>query len=115
MDLYRRVVIILALILSGWLFVCPWVFEAASVSPATSWNFHIAGATALSLWIIALVRSDDLAEYGVVAVAVWLVVSPWVLNLTDAVSKQATFYGFILGFLGWIGRSSHKGAGSVTR
>jgi hypothetical protein len=102
--------IILGLILSGWLFVCPWVVDAASLSPASSWNFHIAGAMALLLWIIALVRSDDLAEYGVVAVAVWLVVSPWVLNLTEAVSKQAIFYGVVLGFLGWIGRSSHKGA-----
>jgi Zn-dependent protease with chaperone function len=114
MDSYRRVVIILGLILSGWVFVSPWVDATLSTSPASSWNFHIAGALALLLWFIALVRSDELAEYGLIAVAVWLVISPWVLNLPEAVSKQAIFYGIILGPLGWIGRSSFKGSGSPT-
>ena len=35
--------------------VCPWVVDAASISSASSWNFHIAGAIALLLWIVAVV------------------------------------------------------------
>jgi hypothetical protein len=82
------------------------------MAPA-SWNFYIAGGLALLLGIVALVRSDDLPAYALVAVAVWLAISPWVLDLSPAVTRQAIFYGVILGGLAWFGRPSYKPTGAA--
>jgi hypothetical protein len=109
---YYRGMMIGGLVVSGWVLVCPWVIADASAAPG-SWNFHIAGALALLIGIVALVRSDDLPEYGLLAVAVWLVISPWVLDLSAAVTRQAVFYGVILGGLAWFGRPSYKPKGAA--
>jgi sugar phosphate permease len=113
MEYLRRIIIIGSLIVSGWVFVCPWVIAEASTAPA-SWNFYIAGALALLLGIVALMRSDDLPEYGLVAIAGWLVISPWVLDLSSTVTRHAIFYGIVLGGLAWLGRPSHKPKGAAT-
>ena len=109
---YYRGMMIGGLVVSGWVLVCPWVIADASAAPG-SWNFHIAGALALLIGIVALVRSDDLPGYGLLAVAVWLVISPWVLDLSAAVTRQAIFYGVILGGLAWFGRPSYKPKGAA--
>jgi len=109
---YYRGMIIASLVVSGWVFVCPWVISDAS-APAAAWNFHVAGALALLLGVVGLIRSDDLPAYGLVVVAVWLVLSPWVLDLSAAVTRQAIFYGVILGGLAWFGRPSYKPSGAA--
>jgi len=60
------------------------------------------------LAVVAFTRSDDLAEYGLIAVAIWLVISPWVLDLSEQLTRQAVFYGVVIGGLAWFGRPSYK-------
>jgi hypothetical protein len=103
---WHRWTIITALVLSALIFVSPWLLPEADTAPA-SWNFHLTGAVALLLGIIALMRADDLPEYGLLAVAVWMIISPWVLNLPDLTNKQVIFFGVILGGLAWVGRPSY--------
>jgi hypothetical protein len=100
-------------LLSIWVFVCSWIITDASTSPA-SWNFHVAGGMAILLSIVALTRFDDLAPYAIVAVGAWLILSPWLLNLPELVSKQTIFYGVILGCIGWFGRPSYKSRSDAT-
>jgi hypothetical protein len=107
MNYTRRTIIISLIVVSGWVFVCPWVIADAGVAPA-SWSFYVAGALSIILGIAALVRSDDLSEYGLVAVAGWLVISPWILGLSEIVTRQDVVYGVVIGFLAWIGRPSFK-------
>jgi hypothetical protein len=107
MDSARRLIIISLIVVSGWVFVSPWVVTDASTAP-TSWNFNVAGALSLILGIVALMRSDDLPEYGLIAIAGWLVISPWILNLSEMVTRQSIMYGVVMGGLAWIGRPSHK-------
>ena len=104
-SLMNRWMIAGCVLVGIWLFISPWVV-ADTASPPSSWNFHIAGVLTVFLAILALMRSDDFAEYGLVAVAVWLFISPWVLDLPQLVTKQVIFYGVILGCLALFGRSS---------
>ena len=106
-DFHHLGMTITSLVLAVWLLVSPWLISETATPPA-SWNFQIAGLLAVLLAIIAIIRSDDLAEYGLVVVAVWLVVSPWALDLSALVTRQAVFYGAILGGLAWFGRRSFK-------
>jgi hypothetical protein len=107
MDSPRRIIIISLIVVSAWVFVCPWVVADAGKTPA-SWSFHVAGLLALIFAIIALVRSDDLPEYGLVAIAGWLVISPWILGLSEIVTRQNVMYGVVIGLLAWIGRPYFK-------
>jgi hypothetical protein len=93
-----------------WVLVSPWVFPTAVTDGAL--NFHVAGAIGAALALIAWMRLDEFAEFGTVALGVWLVISPWVLGLSDLVTRQAILYGVVIGCLGWFGRPSLKPAGS---
>lgn len=106
-DPYHWGMMIAALVLAGWVLVCPLVIADAGESPA-SWNFYVTGALGVLLSAIALTRSDDTAEYALMAVAAWLAVSPWVLDLSTTVTRQAVFYAVVLGGLAWLGRPSYK-------
>jgi sugar phosphate permease len=112
MESSRRIIISSLVAISFWVFVCPWVIADASSAPA-SWSFYIAGAIALVVGIVALMRTDDLPEYGLVAIAGWLVISPWMLDLSLTVTRQAIFYGVIIGGLAWLGRPSNKPKGAA--
>jgi hypothetical protein len=103
---YYRGMLITALLLSGWVFVCPWFIEDAAVSPA-SWSFYVAGGVGVVLASMGLVRSEDFPGYGLVAVGAWLAFSPWILGLSPAATRQAVLYGIVLAGLGWIGRPSY--------
>lgn len=113
-DPYHHGMMLAALLLAGWILVCPWVVADVGASPA-AWSFYGAGALAVLLCVVALMRSDDLAEYGVMAVAAWLVASPWVLDLSETMTRQAVVYGVFLGGLAWFGRPSYvpKGAAAT--
>ena len=106
-DPYHWGTMTTALLLSGWIFACPWFIDDAGVRPAAL-NFHLVGALAVLLSAVAIARADNLPEYGVVAVAAWLAVSPWVLNLSETVTRQAVFYAFLLAGMAWLGRPSYK-------
>jgi hypothetical protein len=107
LDPYHWGPIIAALLLSGWIFACPWFIDDAGVHPAAL-NFHLVGALAVLLSAVAIVRADNIPEYGMVAVAAWLAVSPWVLNLSETATRQTVFYAFLLAGLAWLGRPSYK-------
>ena len=107
MDSPRRIIIISLIVVTAWIFVCPWVVSDAGKAPA-SWSFYVAGVFSLIFGIIALVRSDDLPEYGLVAIAAWLVISPWILGFSDMVTRQSVMYGVVIGGLAWMGRPSYK-------
>jgi hypothetical protein len=106
-DPYRLGAILLALLLAGWVLASPWVIEDAAVQPAAL-NFQVTGALAVILSVLALVRSDDFPEYGLIAVSAWLALSPWILDLSGTVTRQAVLYGVILAILAWTGRPSFK-------
>jgi len=106
-DLYHWGMIITALILGAWVLASPLVIADASASPV-SWSFRIAGTLTVLLSVVALIRSDDLPEYGLMAIAAWLIVSPWVLDLAPTVTRQSVFYGAVLAGLAWLGRPSFK-------
>ena len=105
MASHRQILIISLIVVSGWIFACPWFVTDASSAPA-SWNFYVTGALALILGIVALVRSDDLPIYGLVAIAGWLVIAPWILVLSEIVTRQDVMYGAIIGGFAWFGRPS---------
>lgn len=103
----RQIIILSLIVVSGWVFACPWVVADAGATPA-SWNFYIAGALSLILGVVALVRSDDLPAYGLVAIAGWLVIAPWILGLSEIVTRQDVMYGVVIAGLAWFGRPSAK-------
>lgn len=99
---------LIGLVVSGWAFVCPWVIEQAAATTASSWNFHIAGGIALVMVAVALMLGSVLADYGLLTVAVWLIISPWVLGLPELVTKQVILYGVLLAATAWFARPLHK-------
>lgn len=103
----RQVIIGSLIIISGWVFACPWVVTDASTAPA-SWDFYVTGALALILAFAAFVRSDDLPSYGLLAVAGWLVIAPWILSLSEIVTRQHVTYGLLIAGMAWFGRRSFK-------
>ena len=96
-----------ALLLAVWVFVCPWFIDDAAAQPAAL-NFQLTGALAVLLCAAAFVRADDMPEYALMAVAAWLAVSPWVLNLSEMTTRQSVVYGLFLALMAWIGRPSFK-------
>lgn len=108
----RQIIIFSLIVVSGWVLVCPWVVTDASAAPA-SWNFYVAGALSLILGIVAFVRSDNLPSYGLVAIAIWLAIAPWILGLSEIVTRQDVIYRVVIAGLAWFGRPSFK-AGSAS-
>jgi hypothetical protein len=106
-DPYRMGAILIGLTLAAWVFASPFVVDDAAVQPA-AWNFYVTGGLAVILSALSLVRSDDMPEYGVIAVAAWLAVSPWILDLSGTVTRQAVLYGVVLAILAWTSRPSFK-------
>jgi hypothetical protein len=92
-----------ALILAAWILMSPFVIET---DPRTAWDFYAAGVLGVLLAAAAMLRSDDLAENGLLAVGGWLMISPWILGLPELASRQAIFYGAIVAAIGWFGRPS---------
>ena len=103
----HRSVIGTVLLLSIWIFVSPWVVPGAS-GPIGLWAFHIPAAVGVLLSVVALTRSDDLAEYGLIAVGLWLMASPWILGISELLTRQVVFYGVIIACMAWLGRPSYK-------
>jgi SPW repeat len=93
-----------AWILSAWMLISPFVVEADS---HTAWNFYTAGAIGALLAGAAMLRSDNLAENGLLALGAWLIVSPWIVHLPELPTRQTLLYGVILGGIAWFGRPTY--------
>jgi hypothetical protein len=83
------------LIVGLWVLVSPWVVSETAEAHIAS-SKHIAGALTVLLAGYALVRSVEVAEYGLIAVGLWLIASPWILGFDATVMRQAIFYGVII-------------------
>ena len=103
----HRSMIGIGLLLSIWVFVSPWVVPEATGAIAL-WAFHVPAAVAVVSALVALTRSDDIAEYGLIGVATWLIISPWVFGMSELPTRQLVFYGVIMGGMAWFGRPSFQ-------
>ncbi len=67
------------LVLGLWLVVSPWILSFTS-NAAALWNALIVGAIFVALSLLALVDAKPWEEWSELVVAVWLLVSPWILG-----------------------------------
>jgi hypothetical protein len=100
-----RSAMVCAALLGGWILVCPWV---VSIDMNTAWSFRITGAISVILALVAIIRADDFAHYGLVIAGAWLFVSPWLVGSGELPTRQSILYGVVLGGLAWFGRPSYK-------
>ncbi len=84
------------LLLGAWLFISPWVMAYTDISRA-AWNAHILGAAIVAFSAIA-VYLPRMWEEGVnIALGIWLLISPWVLDF--ATYRNITANAVIVGLL----------------
>jgi hypothetical protein len=93
-----------ALVLGAWMITSPLVVPADS---HTVWNFYVAGVIGGLLALVALLRSDNIAEYGLLALSAWLIVSPWLLDLPELPTRQTLLYGMVMASMAWFGRPAY--------
>lgn len=79
-------------LLGLWLIVSPWVLGyTADTWPA--WNSYVVGAVIAILAAISLTAHQKWEHWATLAVAAWLIVSPWVLDYT---ALQTVFWNHII-------------------
>lgn len=101
------------LLLGVWVVSSPWIFEhamevpkgATAVTGAGMWNFYVIGGIVAVVSILALISFDSWKHWVNLVLGCWLVVSPWVLNLT--ISGSLTWNAVVAGTLvvslaGWV-------------
>lgn len=71
------------LVLGVWLFVSPWVLGHMLIE-AAAWNAFVFGAVIALIAITALARYTVWQEVILIAIALWLIIAPWVLPFTPA-------------------------------
>ena len=99
------------LVLGVLLFISPWIMGFAA-HPSASWNAWIGGVIAAGLALVALARFAEWEEWLSVALGVWLIVSPWILNFsTNPEALWTTLIaGLLIGaFAAWHGIIAHRG------
>jgi hypothetical protein len=74
-------------VLGLWLAVSPWILPY--VSPGAAWNARLTGLAIAALAVAALAAYDLWKEWANVILAIWLVISPWVLGYSW---QGAVFY-----------------------
>ncbi len=94
------------LVLGLWLVVSPWVL-AFSQNGAAMWNAVIVGAIFVVLSLLALSDAKPWEEWSELVVALWLLVSPWVLGYSavGAAMWNAVIVAVIVGVLAYTAAS----------
>ncbi|HGY09861.1 MAG TPA: hypothetical protein ENK37_07405 [Oceanithermus profundus] len=94
------------LVLGLWLVVSPWVL-AFSQNGAALWNALIVGAIFVVLSLLALSDAKPWEEWSELVVALWLLVSPWVLGYSavGAAMWKAVIVAVIVGVLAYTAAS----------
>ncbi|WP_456444963.1 SPW repeat protein [Deinococcota bacterium DY0809b] len=94
------------LVLGLWLVVSPWVL-AFSQNGAALWNALIVGAIFVVLSLLALADAKPWEEWSELVVALWLLVSPWVLGYSalSAAMWNAVIVAVIVGVLAYTAAS----------
>lgn len=76
----------LTAVVGVWLVVSPWVLTFAMPEGASTtvidWNFVLSGTVAVMLGVAALASYRFWEEWADMALGLWLVASPWVLQFT---------------------------------
>ncbi|GEM90158.1 SPW repeat protein [Oceanithermus desulfurans] len=94
------------LVLGLWLVVSPWIL-AFSQNTAALWNALIVGAIFVVLSLLALADAKPWEEWSELVVALWLLVSPWVLGYSalSAAMWNAVIVAVIVGVLAYTAAS----------
>jgi len=97
------------LVLGLWLVVSPWVL-AFSQNGAALWNALIVGAIFVVLSLLALADAKPWEEWSELVVALWLLVSPWVLGYSalSAAMWNAVIVAVIVGVLAYTAASQQS-------
>ena len=97
------------LVLGLWLVVSPWVL-AFSQNGAALWNALIVGAIFVVLSLLALADAKPWEEWSEIVVALWLLVSPWVLGYSalSAAMWNAVIVAVIVGVLAYTAASQQS-------
>ncbi len=88
------------LALGAWLFVAPWALGYAS-QPAPAWNSWIFGIVVAAISIAALVQFAQWEEWINAVIAVWLVISPWVLGFAAPAAAGPVTFNTAAGPVAW--------------
>lgn len=94
------------LLLGLWLIVSPWAL-AFSNNGAALWNALIVGAIFVVLSLLALSDAQPWEEWSELVVALWLLVSPWVLGFSglSAAMWNAVIVAVLVGVLAYTAAS----------
>ena len=94
------------LVLGLWLVVSPWVL-AFSSHGAALWNALIVGAIFVVLSLLALSDAKPWEEWTELVVALWLLISPWVLGFStlSAAMWNAVIVAVVVGVLAYTAAS----------
>ena len=65
-----------------WLFASPWILGFRSEVPGHGWNFFIVGLAMIAFALMAMKARVLWAEWGSLALGIWLVISPWILRFS---------------------------------
>ena len=84
------------LVLGVWLVISPWVLSYAA-EPRPAWNAHIVGVIIAVAALAALISFHAWEEWVNTALAVWLLISPYLLGFTTM--TQAVWNQVIVGVL----------------
>ncbi|AEB12136.1 SPW repeat protein [Marinithermus hydrothermalis] len=101
-----------SLVLGIWLVLSPWLL-GYSTTPSAFWNALIVGAAVTILSILALSGGQLWEEWTDLVLAVWLILSPWILNFTanTAAFWNAVIVGVLIGVLAlWVTRQHPRPA-----
>lgn len=84
------------LVLGIWLVLSPWILGYMA-APVASWNAYVVGVVIAVAAVAALVAFHEWEEWVNAALAVWLIISPWVLGF--AVVTAAVWNQIVVGVL----------------
>lgn len=85
------------IVLGVWLFFSPFILQYSSFIGLAAWNSYILGVAVTAVAIIALATPHLWEEWVNFILAIWIVVSPWVLAFST--NNIATVNHVILGIL----------------
>ena len=93
-----------------WLVLSPWILGYVA-EQAAAWNAYLVGAIIAVAAVVALVKFRKWEEWVTVALAIWLIISPWLLGvsaLTTVLWNQVVVGLLVGGLAIWSVMSEHK-------
>ena len=95
-----------------WLLVSPAIFNYAGAGPAT-WDAVVLGIAVIILSIIELSVPRVAEEWAMVALGVWLVLSPWLLGFASKTTAawNTVVVGIVVGGLALWAAMGQRGQG----